>query len=127
MTIDHGTFINIRAGIHVHRWHANYTWRNVDAVANTRATGNDSNVLLNLSWSNGVCIFIKEFETRSSGLIDQFPHSKAKENSLLHPRVYLPGTSRRLLRCANLAAIQRSLELFKYCAIIGCEITALSL
>src|SRR6476646_2906930 len=119
MTIDHRTFINVRTCVHVHRWHTNNTRRNIYAVADTRAARNDSNVLLNLCWSKRISVFIKKLETGSSGLIDQFAHSEAEENSLLHPWVNLPGSRFSLLRCAELAAIQSSLELFKYCAIIG--------
>src|SRR5688572_10095342 len=126
MTVDHRSFIDIRAGIHIHRRHADNSRRNIRTITYRRSTGHDPHVVFELCRSHRIRIFVKELETISLGHVSECAHAETQQQSLLYPLVDQPFAVGISFRGAYFATVERTLELFEYTPVSRRELSVLA-
>src|SRR5215208_1764207 len=124
VAIYHRSLVDISAGVHKHRRHADNTRRDVCAVSDRRAAGNDPHVILDLRWTSRISIFVKESEALAHGHVSNSAHAKAEQQALFHPRVHLPLTARVSFRRTNFAAIECTLKLLEDISVVAGKLIA---
>src|SRR5712692_1385822 len=112
--IDHRAFTNVSADVYEHWRHANHTAADITAIANARTAGNDAHAVGSRERANGIGGLIEEGLLRNvDGHVGDGAHSKAKQNSLLHPGVGAPAGFRGGIGfgSANFTPVQRGFEI----------------
>ena len=114
MRIDHRAFAHVRANVHKHRRHTNYPAPDVTAVANAGAARNNAHAVGSRERPHRIRGLVKERLSRCvDGHVRDRAHSKAQQNSLLHPGVCAPARFCGGIRFggANVPAVQRCFEI----------------
>src|SRR5438067_4739717 len=111
MRIDQRAFIYIGANIDVHGRHANHRWRDVGALADSRASGHNANTIGRAKIARRKGVFINKSESAAAGL-SQLAQPKAEQNALLHPWVDPPAAI-AFIRGADLSRGKSVTELLK--------------
>ncbi len=91
MRIDHGSVVDVSAGVDVHRRHAGDATAHIATIPQTGAARHHSNTAVRVQVFRRVGVLIEELERPCSRHFNDSTNAEAEQDAFLDPRIHSPA------------------------------------